>query len=181
MLPTHLSRKFFSLTTGDAGFARQALDQVRFAGPDRSANQIALGQGGEVVLLPERDVLPQPGFHFVLAVQVVEGAGGLDEFDQAVAVVLDQVLFHFDKVGGLQARALACCLDFEQALDGAERGAGRVAEATSSRLPGKLAEGDRERQAPSTSNAARISAAPGSGNLDFRGARVVGKQGMQVV
>ena len=49
------------LDNGHARLARETLDQVGLAGAHRSAQQIPHGHRLEIVLLPQRDVLPEAG------------------------------------------------------------------------------------------------------------------------
>ena len=105
------------------GLAGDALDEVGLAGADRAAQQVAHRQRLEVAGLPQRDVLADPGFDRVLAVDVVQRALGVDEFDQAAAFVLDQRLLGADQVGVGQ-RLVEVVARFQRRLDRAERGPG---------------------------------------------------------
>ena len=97
MLPTHLSRKFLSFDDRHACFAGQALDHERLARTDRTTEQVALGHRSHIALLPQRDILTEPGFHFFLSVDVIECTAGFDELDQPVAVFLDQLFLQFTR------------------------------------------------------------------------------------
>ncbi len=74
----------------DACFAREALDGVSLAGADGAAEgEVAHGHGAEVVFAPEGDVRAEPLLQRGLTLEVVEGAGGFEELDEAVAFGFD--------------------------------------------------------------------------------------------
>ena len=62
---------------------------------------------------------------FFLAVEVVEGAGRFDEFDQAVAILLDELFFQFQDIG-VDERLLSVFAGFEKRFDGSDARAGEL-------------------------------------------------------
>jgi hypothetical protein len=49
--------EIFDFHYGNAGFAREALDEKGFPGSDRSANQVTHGQGLQLGLSPESNIM----------------------------------------------------------------------------------------------------------------------------
>jgi hypothetical protein len=78
--------------TRDANLTAQALRHERLACPDRPTQQIAHRQAVECATLQERRVLPQPRLGRLVSDNRVEGPLGLDEFEQASALALEQPL-----------------------------------------------------------------------------------------
>ena len=81
-----------------SGFACQAFDQVGLASADRTTDEVAHGHGLMITLIPQGDVLTDPGFDGILAVKLVERPIGLDELDQTHAFFLHQLLLETHQI-----------------------------------------------------------------------------------
>src|SRR5215469_16996121 len=82
----------------DAGFSGQAFNKESFTCTDGAAEEITLGKGSGVVLLPKLDVLAEPSLNLVQSIQIVERARRFDKFDQPAGVFLHQIFLQLNEV-----------------------------------------------------------------------------------
>ena len=93
------------LDARDAHRPGKALGQVCLTRADRAANQVTHRRRVETALDEQGRVVDQPLFHSVVAHEVGERIGGLDELDQAPRLLLDRAFL--EPLEGLGIELLA--------------------------------------------------------------------------
>jgi len=103
--PHPLVAEVLDLDHRHAELARPALHQIGLAGADPAGDQVAHRQRARRARLEQPGVLAQPALGGVVAGDAVEVPGGLDEFEQPLALLLDQLLLDLGELGDGQRLA----------------------------------------------------------------------------
>lgn len=118
--------KIFEDDDWNVGFAGEATHEIRFAGADRTADEITHRDEIEFLFAPKSDVLAEMFFQCFLTLDVIELETWRKDFNEVGTFAFDELGFGASEIGVVKWLALMF-LEFEEIDDAVERGAGELA------------------------------------------------------